>query len=110
MKTVPAAGIAARTPAPTWIVFEAPTSRAIAHVRGAASEPMSTIGSAEAMAVGPMTATNGAWMKDASGSQWALEGIGNTASAGMDPPTSAKIQTNGTVSPSPDASDRATST
>ena len=50
------------------------------------------------------------WMKDASGSQWALDGIGRTGSAGMWPPTSAKIQTKSTVRPWPAASDRATST
>ncbi len=39
---------------------------------------------------------NGAWMKDASGSQCALEGIGRTGvRRDATPPTSAKIQTNG---------------
>ena len=33
---------------------------------------------AEARAVGPRSAMNGAWMNDASGSQWAFAGIGRT--------------------------------
>ena len=110
MKTSPSAGSAARTPAPSWTVRLAPTSRAITQVSGAASEPTSTMGSAEANAVGPSSHTNGAWMKDASGSQCAFEGIGSTGWAGILPPTSAKIQTKSTVRPCPDARDRATST
>jgi len=51
-------------------------SRAIAQVNGAARDPTRTIGKAEAIAVGPMIATNGAWMNEASGSQCALDGIG----------------------------------
>ena len=110
MYTTPIAGMADMTPAPSWTVRDAPISRAIAHVSGAASDPMSTSGRAEAIAVWPMTAMNGAWMNDASGSQCAFDGIGRTASAGGFPPTSAKIQTKSTLRPWPLASARATST
>ena len=110
MNTAPAAGMADMTPAPSWTVRDAPMSRAMKKVRGAASEPMRTIGRAEAIAVAPIRTMNGAWMNDASGSQWAFEGIGRTASAGSTPPTSAKIQTKSTFSPWPAASARATST
>ena len=91
-------------------VRDAPTSRAIAQVSGAASEPMRTIGSAEATPSAPKSARNGAWMNEASGSQWALEGIGRTASAGSSPPTSAKIQMKSTLKPWPACEARATST
>ncbi len=101
MNTVPAAGMAARTAAPSCTVREAPMSRAISQVSGAASEPMSTIGSADAIAVAPMSTMNGAWMNDARGSQCAFDGMGRTASAGNLPPTSAKIQTKSTFSPCP---------
>jgi hypothetical protein len=80
------------------------------HASGAVIEPMRTVGIAEASGVGPRTAMNGAWTKDASGSQWALLGIGRTGFAGMWLPTSAKIQMKSTLSPWPAASARATST
>ena len=67
-------------------------------------------GRAFASADGPRTETNGAWMKLASGSQWAFEGIGRTAGSGSRLPTSAKIQTKSTFSPLPAAIARATST
>ncbi len=53
---------------------------------------------------------NGTWTSEASGIQWALDGIGRTGLAGITPPTSAKIQTTSTLKPWPAASCRATST
>ena len=53
---------------------------------------------------------NGTWTSDASGIQWALDGIGRTGFAGIRPPTSAKIQMKSTLKPCPAASGRATST
>ncbi len=53
---------------------------------------------------------NGTWTMDASGAQWALDGIGSTGFAGIRPPTSAKIQTTSVVKPCPAASSRATFT
>ena len=53
---------------------------------------------------------NGTWTSDASGIQWAFDGIGRTGSAGSAPPTSGKIQMKSTLNPSPAASARATST
>ena len=50
------------------------TSRAIAQVSGAASEPMIASGRAEASAVGPRTAMNGAWTKLASGQPVGVRG------------------------------------
>ncbi len=47
---------------------------------------------------------------DASGIQWAFEGIGRVGYAGIFPPTSAKIQMKSTLNPPPVWSDRATST
>jgi hypothetical protein len=63
-----------------------------------------------ATAVGPRRDTNGAWRRLASGSQWALEGIGSVGTAGILAPTSAKIQMKSTFRPLPAAIDRATST
>ena len=53
---------------------------------------------------------NGTWTSDASGIQWAFEGIGRTGLAGIAPPTSGKIQMKSTLNPCPAASCRATST
>ena len=110
MKTVAAPGIADRTPAPTPTIGRAPMSRAMNHVRGAASDPMIAIGAAAAYGFGPKMAINGASIRLASGSQWAFDGIGNTAGFGRWLPTSAKIQTKSTLSPCPAAIERATST
>jgi hypothetical protein len=102
--------MAATTPAARATVRDEPESRAIAHVSGAASEPMRTPGIALATAVGPRIEMNGAWSRLASGSQWAFEGIGSVGIAGMRAPTSAKIQMKSTLRPLPAAMDRATST
>ncbi len=110
MKTALATGIATRTPAPTATRRVAPASRARAHVSGAAREPRRANGSAEASAVGPRSQMKGTWTSDASGIQWALEGIGRIGSAGIVPPTSAKIQTTSTENPCPAARLRAMST
>ena len=53
---------------------------------------------------------NGTWTSDASGIQWALDGIGSVGSVGIAPPTSAKIQTKSTSKRPVAASERATST
>ena len=53
---------------------------------------------------------NGTWTSEASGIQWAFEGIGRTGLAGITPPTSGKIQMKSTLNPWPEASCRATST
>ena len=82
----------------------------MAHVSGAAIEPMSTNGSAEAHAVAPSTAMNGTWTIDANGIQCAFDGIGRAGTAGIPPPTSGKIQTKSTLKPWPAATFRATST
>ena len=87
-----------------------PASRAIAQVSGAASDPISVNGSADAHGVGPSSARNGTWTRDASGIQWAFDGIGSVGSAGMVPPTSGKIQIRSIVIPRPSARFRATST
>ena len=71
---------------------------------------MSANGSADATGVGPSSQMNGTWTSDASGIQWALLGIGSVGTAGIVPPTSAKIQTKSTWNPRPSASARATST
>ena len=71
---------------------------------------MSANGRAEANAVGPRSQMNGTWTRDASGIQCALDAMGSTASAGMRPPTSGKIQTTSMEKPCPAASCRATST
>ena len=63
--------------------------------------PMSANGRAAAHATLPKTARNGSWTIDASGIQCAFEGIGRTGSAGIVPPTSAKIQMKSTLNPSP---------
>jgi hypothetical protein len=42
---------------------------------------------------------NGTWTIDASGIQWAFEGIGRTGFAGIVPPTSGKIQMKSTLKP-----------
>ena len=57
--------------------LRAPKSRAIAQVSGAAIAPISANGSAEAQATSPKTAMNGTWTIDASGIQWAFDGIGS---------------------------------
>ncbi len=110
MNTVAAAGIAERTPAVTATRGVARASRAIAQVRGAASEPMIASGSADATAVGPRVAMNGTWTRLANGSQCALDGTGSVGTSGMRLPTSAKIQTKSTLRPWPAAIARATST
>ena len=110
MYTVDSSGIATRTPAPIATNERAPASRAIAQVRGAASDPINANGAAAAQATSPKMARNGTWTIDASGIQWALEGIGRVGSAGMTPPTSAKIQMKSTLNPWPAWRDRATST
>ena len=103
-------GIATRTPAPTDTNVRAPASRAIAQVSGAAIEPMSANGSADAQATSPKIARNGTWTIDASGIQWALDGIGRVGTAGILPPTSGKIQMKSTLNPWPAWRARATST
>ena len=108
--TVERSGKATSTPAPIDTSERAPASRAMAHVSGAASEPISANGAADAHATFPNTARNGTWTMDASGIQWAFDGIGNVGSAGMTPPTSAKIHTKSTLKPCPDWRARATST
>jgi hypothetical protein len=110
MKIAPAAGIAARIPAPIPTARLAPASRAMNHVSGAVIEPMRIVGIAEATVVGPRTAMKGHWMNEARGSQWALPGIGNAGLAGILLPTSAKIQTKSRFRPWPAARARATST
>ena len=62
---------------------------------------MSANGSADAHATSPKSARNGTWTIDASGIQWAFEGIGRVGSAGIVPPTSAKIQMKSTLKPVP---------
>ena len=71
-----AAGSRRGCPAPTATSARAPASRAIAQVSGAATEPMSANGAAAAHGWSPKTARNGTWTIDASGIQWAFEGIG----------------------------------
>ena len=110
MNTVAAPGTAAITPADVATSGRAPASRAMTHVSGATSAPMSTPGRALASAVGPRSEMNGAWRKLARGSQWAFDGIGRTAGSGSRLPTSAKIQTKSTFRPWPAAIARATST
>ncbi len=67
-------------------------------------------GSADATGVDPSSQMNGTWTSEASGIQWALLGIGSVGSAGIVPPTSAKIQMKSTWRPCPAATARATST
>ena len=110
MNTVAAPGTAEMTPAATPTSGRAPASRAISHVSGATSEPMSTPGMALAIAVGPRIDTNGACRKLASGSQCAFDGMGSTAGFGRWLPTSAKIHTKSMLRPFPAAIERATST
>ncbi len=88
----------------------APASRAMSQASGAAREPMSANGRADAKAVGPSSQMNGTWTRDASGIQCALDAMGRIGSAGIRPPTSAKIQTTSIERPWPAASRRATST
>ncbi len=97
-------------PAPTATELRAPKSRAIAHVSGAAIAPKSANGSAEAQATSPKRVMNGTWTIDARGIQWAFDGIGSVGSAGIVPPTSAKIQMKSTLKPVPAWRLRATST
>ncbi len=110
MYTTDSTGTAARTPAPIATESRAFASRAIAHVSGAAMAPISANGRADAQATLPKRSRNGTWTMDASGIQWALDGIGSVGSAGMVPPTSGKIQTASMLNPFPAATDRATST
>ena len=110
MYTNDSAGSAVSTPAPMPTKDGAPASRAISQASGAAMAPMSANGRADANAVGPRSQMNGTWTRDASGIQCALDAIGRTASAGIRPPTSAKIQTTSMEKPCPAASCRATST
>ena len=70
---------------------------------------MNANGRSAAIGFGPKIARNGTWTSDASGIQWAFDGIGRIGLAGIVPPTSAKIQTKSTENPWPLASDRATS-
>ena len=102
--------MAVRNPAPMATARRAPASRATAHVSGAAVAPISANGSADAQATLPKTMRKGTWTNDASGIQWAFEGMGRTGFAGSTPPTSGKIQTRSMLNPWPAASDRATST
>ena len=80
------------SPAPIATARRAPASRAIAQVSGAAVAPINANGRADAQATSPKASRNGTWIKDASGIQWAFDGIGRTGSAGRTPPTSGKIQ------------------
>ncbi len=105
-----AAGSTTRSPAPRATSSRAPASRANAQVIGAASEPISANGSAEAHAVVPISARNGTWTNDASGIQWALLGIGRPGLAGIEPPRSTKVQTKSMLNPCPAWSARATLT
>ena len=102
--------MATRMPAPTWIHERAPASRAIAHVSGAARAPINANGAADAQATFPKTARNGTCTIEASGIQCALDGIGSVGSAGITPPTSAKIQMKSMLNPCPAFRARATST
>ncbi len=102
--------MAVRMPAPTATVDDAFASRAIAQVSGAAIAPMRANGAADAQATVPNSARNGSWTMDASGIQWALDGIGRTGFAGIVPPTSAKIQMKSTLKPWPEWMAWATST
>ncbi len=61
-----------------------PASRATAQVSGAAIAPMIANGRADAQATSPNSARNGTWTIDASGIQWAFEGIGRVG-VGRDP-------------------------
>ena len=79
-------------------------------ISGAATAPMIANGSAEAHGPTPKIAMNGTWTMDASGIQWALDGIGRVGSGGMPPPTSGKIQMKSTLKPSPACRLFATST
>ena len=110
MYTNDSAGSAVNTPAAAATNGDSPASRAIAHASGAANAPANANGSADAIAVGPSSQMNGTWTIEASGIQCALDAIGSTGSAGIFPPTSAKIQTTSTLNPWPAASWRATST
>ena len=103
-------GIATRNPAPIATLRRAPASRAMAQVSGAAVAPINAKGNADAQATSPKSSRNGTWTRDASGIQWAFDGIGRTGSAGTTPPTSGKIQIRSMLNPSPAASARATST
>ena len=97
-------------PAPRATSRRAPASVANAQVIGAASEPISANGRAEAQAVGPRTARNGTWTSEASGIQWALLGIGRTGWAGSEPPRSTNVQMKSMLKPCPAWSARATLT
>ena len=110
MYTNDSAGSAVRIPAPTPTIGGAPASFAISQASGAANAPAIANGIADANAVGPRSQMNGTWTSDASGIQWALDGIGRTGLAGIAPPTSGKIQMKSTLNPLPAASCRATST
>ncbi len=99
MNTNDSAGSATRIPAATATNADVPASRAIAHASGAANAPAIANGRADAIAVGPSSQMNGTCTSDASGIQWALDGIGSTGLAGILPPTSAKIQTTSTWNP-----------
>ncbi len=67
-------------------------------------------GAAAAHGWSPKTARNGTWTIDASGIQWALDGIGRVGWTGMCPPTSGKIQMKSMLKPCPAWRARATST
>src|SRR4051812_10125956 len=99
MYTTDSTGTAMRIPAPRATRADARASRAIAHVSGAANDPMSANGRADAQGVSPRIQMNGTWMTDASGIQCAFEGIGSTGFAGMVPPTSGKIQMRSMLKP-----------
>src|SRR6187549_82833 len=99
MKIVMRPGTAMSAPAPIATALRAPASLAIAHVSGAAIAPRNANGRAEAVAVGPSNQMNGTCTIEASGIQWAFEGIGRTGLAGIPPPTSGKIQMKSTLKP-----------
>src|SRR3954453_2435526 len=92
MYTNESAGKAVRIPAPRGTPRGAPASFAISQASGAANAPAIANGIAEAIAVGPRSQMNGTWTSDASGIQWAFEGIGRTGRAGIRPPPPGKIQ------------------
>ena len=82
------AGIATPIAAAIAIRGLQPISRAINQVRGAASDPISAKGRAEASGLGPSSHIDGNWTIDARGIQNALLGIGSPGWPGILPPTS----------------------
>ena len=92
MNGVASRGNAASRPAAVPTIGRRPASFATNQAIGAIRAPINVIGTVHAAAVGPRSQMNGTWTSDATGSQCANDGIGRTGSAGMRPPTSAKIQ------------------